>query len=82
MKHKLVKITWLDSKQPIASWFFTNDSDSAAPAVCVSVGWVVYETKEAVLLCQSLADQGSDAEQANGALTIPKCCIIKKRILK
>lgn len=70
MKH--VCIEWWDSRRPADEWVFVGDAEFSA-CRCRSVGFVLRETEEEIVLAQSIADGG---EQACGVMVIPRCCII------
>ena len=74
---RIVQITWLDSKGITAQWEFKDDIEPIPPAVCVSVGFLIDETKEYITIVQS-----DSPEQILGRLTIPRAVIKKRKYLK
>ena len=45
-----ILVEWTDSAQPIAAWMFLAKKPSLEIIECVSVGWVVGETDEVLML--------------------------------
>lgn len=78
-KRKIVYVEWVDSVQPQPSWRQFDDlSDfDLAPCICVSIGWVIRETDDALSLAISLSDEGTDSMAVSGLATIPKTAITK-----
>ena len=77
---KLYYVEWIDS-QSTTGWIFDNDDDyidELIPSKCKTVGWLLRETNDCIVLAQSTADGNSTTER----MCIPKCCIKKKRIIK
>jgi len=75
---KLVLITWIDSCSG-RGW---TDIDAAKKnhgvVRCRSVGWILVEDEEAILLASSLGGSRIDGEPycANGEMSIPKVAIL------
>jgi hypothetical protein len=82
IKQKLVLIHWIDSVQPISEWRMIDEIPSPAPVDCVSIGWILGETKKAVSLACSLGIVENDSRQASGVVTIAKKAIIKTKEIK
>ena len=80
---KLVLVEWVDSQRRSANW--TPVTEVAKPRRgglrCCSVGWVVHDTKDAVVLMPNITDDGDDMQCVHG-LEIPKCSITRMRRLK
>ncbi len=78
-KMKLVVVEWLDSHQG-RGWEDVEDlEEKVEPLSCRSVGWVLKETDEALMLVPHIAGQQSTKiiVQGTGDLVIPKCAISK-----
>lgn len=73
---KIARIEWTDSKS-IDGWEYLEDIKDHKPAHCVSIGYQIAETKDCVVLVSTLG-----GKQILGRLTIPKCCIKKRKYLK
>lgn len=72
--YKIEYIKWVDSFGCSAGWGKIEPIDTLL--ICHSVGFVIYENEHTVSLANSVAEETKDTmEQANGVMTIPKCCI-------
>lgn len=69
---KLVLIEWLDSAQPSPGWLYTNDLPSIEPVYCRSIGWLVAESENVVMLAPNMGEVGTDAEQGCGFIRIAR----------
>lgn len=83
MNCPLVRVEWLDSSQPIASWKFLVDyrNDTTKPNQCSSVGWMIRDDDELKVLAANFGgvQNTRDPEctlQACGVIRIPTCCVI------
>ena len=74
----LVLIRWEDSRQPTSSWIRLSDMDiDQKPVQCVSVGWLIRDTPEVKVICQSMGDIDCDDDmQASGVMVIPARCVL------
>lgn len=74
----LVLIRWEDSRQPTSSWVRLSDLGSDhTPVLCASVGWLIRDTSEVKVLCQSMGDIDCDDDmQASGVMVIPARCVL------
>lgn len=82
-KYPLVRVEWRDSYGVGASWQEIDDFLEAPSLSCFSVGWLVLETKECLVIVPHLSEQGHAhaKEQGCGDMTIPKEAVVKiKRI--
>lgn len=69
--HKpLVLVKWLDSHY-VAGWH-TEEPD-IDPLVCHSVGWLVYDGEESIVVAGHMTDE--DTPQRCGEMTIPRAMI-------
>ena len=75
---RLVTVTWLDSRYPNAKWEWLSRLGAFAPVKCYSVGWIVRETDDVVVVAQSLADtQDSDSDRlCSGLKIIPRVSVL------
>lgn len=74
---KLYYIEWTDSSYN-SGWKFNDDkSCDVSPSIVKSVGWMIYDKKDYIVLAQSI-DEETNAER----LSIPKSLISKKRIIR
>ena len=71
-----VLVTWVDSAR---SMEWTPYAPCLKPTVCKSVGWVVAETEEVLVLAPHITIE--DEPQRCGDMTIPKCAIKKTQTL-
>ena len=69
------KIDWVDSYGSAPSWERLGEIDSSV-LVCQSVGWVVHEDDESVVIAphRALETEHTDS-QVSGHMTIPKVAI-------
>lgn len=73
-----VIVEWRDSRQGAHGWKFANSPDAVdvSPAVCVSIGFLIHEDKESVVIVpHAVLGHGFDHMQCNGEMTIPACAI-------
>ena len=71
---KVVYIEWLDS-YGISGW---HDYDCLDVPACKSIGYLLEENKDKVVICQSYSEAG----QKYSILAIPKCSIKKRKTIK
>ena len=74
MAETLVSVRWFDSHY-VPGW--TMEDIDPEPLVCDSVGWIIAETDEAIVLSSHKAHN-----QRCGDMTIPKCAITSQRRLR
>lgn len=77
---KLVYIKWIDSYGCSSSWGEISEEEPVVQ-YCYSVGWVIGESAELVMLAPHLSPKNKDIhseEHACGDMTIPKVSIIKR----
>jgi hypothetical protein len=78
-KHNPILVEWTDSAQPIAAWMFLAKKPSLEIIECVSVGWVVGETDEVLMLAPNLGDiESGGSAQASGFIRIPKSAVTRR----
>ena len=76
----LILVEWIDSIQPCSEWSYLTALPEVGVATCQSVGWLVSETEDTVMLAPNLARLLSDEDvsQGSGFFRIPKVAIIKQ----
>lgn len=73
---RLVLIEWMDSRQPEPSWQRLDDIEHLESCTCLSVGFVVQETKKEIVLAPNIADmEDNEPAQGSGFITIPLCAV-------
>jgi hypothetical protein len=77
LPYRLVKVEWEDSARPIAAWQWISDYELPQIVNCISVGFLIAETKQAVAIAPNLGDIGEDDMQASGIIRIPRSAIKK-----
>lgn len=79
----LVLIEWVDSSRLGDGWRMLDEIEAPEPHRCLSVGFVVKESKDAKVLVPNLADvRSDDNKQAYGGIIIPTRAIIRQRALR
>lgn len=75
----LLLIEWMDSASAAGggTWKDAEELKELAPVRLRSVGWVLREDKESVVLVGHIAES-----QCSGDLCIPKKAIVKRRVLE
>lgn len=81
IEHQMVLIEWLDSRQPTQGWQFLEDLEIPKACKCISMGWLLDEDAERVVIAAHRNDQDQN-DQVMGIMVIPSCSIQKKIILK
>ena len=81
---RLVHVIWADSSSPMdSSW---HSYPAAMPEVlkCESIGWLVAETKSALLIAGHVSHGAADGSvnQFSGEMTIPKSAVVRLRKIK
>lgn len=75
MKGDLVRIRWKDSYGVISGWRDIADF-TASPLLITSYGIIIYDNNDVIAITGNYAEETDNTiEQANGIMTIPKCCI-------
>lgn len=74
---KIIKITWSDSYGCTSAW--EPKTDISTLLICNSVGFLINETNEIIVLANSIANETDRTiEQVNGIMVIPKKSIIER----
>lgn len=77
----LILVEWVDSLQPVTGWHMADDLPALEAAKCKTVGWLVAENDDAMMIAQNIANPDSSQEQAGGLMRIPKCCVTSASVL-
>ena len=73
---RLVLVEWWDSRQPVPRWLCLDEVDGVESCACVSVGFLIRETENEIVLAPNLADLDDDElVQGSGIITIPRCSV-------
>ncbi|MBL8548857.1 MAG: hypothetical protein JNJ73_02650 [Hyphomonadaceae bacterium] len=75
--YNLVAVEWEDSARPISAWQWVDDYEMPQIIHCVSVGYLIAETDEALALAPNLGDVGRPRVQASGIIRIPRSAVRK-----
>jgi hypothetical protein len=75
--YKLVAVEWVDSAQPVSAWQWADDYEMPQIVVCVSVGYLIAETEDAIALAPNLGDIGRERVQASGIIRLPRAAVRK-----
>jgi hypothetical protein len=76
-KFKIVRVEWEDSCLPISRWQWVDDYDAPEIVRCVSIGFLIADTKKAVAVAPNLGDLEKERPQASGIIRIPRSAIRK-----
>jgi len=74
-KFKIVKVEWEDSSQPISAWQWVDDYQIPEAVRCISVGFLIADTKRSLAIAPNLGDVEKDRVQASGIIRIPRSAI-------
>lgn len=67
MTRPLVVVTWRDTQRD-ADWHY-GDEQEFPTAVCLSVGWLVYQDQERIVLAR---DTGPEHDSGGALIAIPR----------
>ena len=73
--YKLVMLEWEDSAQPVDQWQWVDEYQVPETIKCVSVGFLIADTKDAIALAPNLGDVGRERVQASGILRVPRSAV-------
>jgi hypothetical protein len=76
-EYKLLLVEWEDSARPIPAWQWIEDYELPNIVSCMSVGYLIAESEQAIALAPNLGDLTQEKAQACGIIRIPKRSIIK-----
>lgn len=77
----LMMVEWEDSARPIPAWQWVEDYEVPKTIRCLSVGYLIAETDDAIALAPNLGDIDQPKAQACGIIRIPQRAIIKLKRL-
>ena len=80
-ENKLAIIEWVDSYSVYEGWDFIKELSDPKIVKCLSVGWILKETEDCILLMPHISDT-NDKETlgaGRGGLTIPKISITNRK---
>lgn len=78
--YPLVLVEWEDSQRPLAAWGWIDELAPPTPSNCVSVGYLVVESKTAIAIAGNVGDLDRQRHQCCGVITIPRRAV--KRLTK
>jgi hypothetical protein len=83
-KHKLYLIKWEDSYSSDNKWKSISGMTKPKRMVCVSVGWLIKETKNTILIVPHITDikNKNSSGTGLGEIVIPNSAIRERRELK
>ena len=70
-------IEWEDSARPVSAWQWVENYQEPEIVACLSVGYVIAETKRAIALAPNLGDITQEKIQACGIIRIPRSAITR-----
>ncbi len=72
-------VEWIDGTLPVSEWQFLEDLSTPEPVHCTSVGFLVHEDTEILVLAPNVGD--TIPRQASGLIRIPMCSVTKTTLL-
>jgi hypothetical protein len=78
---KLVIVEWQDSRQPDRGWQWLDERDDPKAVKCLTVGWLLRETEDAILVAQNLGDVTDGRTQFSGGTEIARRQIVQLKEL-
>ncbi len=82
MKYPLVKINWVDASRLSDGWMDMEKIPGAYLHKCVSVGFVIKENEDGIILVPTIADiEHEENTHTYGGMLIPTCSILSKKKL-
>jgi hypothetical protein len=78
VRFPLLMVEWEDSARPIPTWQWIEDYEVPETIRCLSVGYVIAKTKNAIALAPNLGDLAQPKAQACGIIRIPRRSIINE----
>lgn len=80
--YALTRVEWEDSAQPVPGWQWAHNYESPEVVKCVSVGYLIAETKQALVLAPNVGGLGSEQHQVSGIIRIPRSAVRRMTRLK
>jgi hypothetical protein len=75
--YPLILVEWQDSRQPDGGWRWADECEDPASVKCQTVGWLLRETKDALLVVQNLGDVTSGRMQVSGGTEIARRQVVQ-----
>ncbi len=73
--YRLVAVEWEDSQRPLSPWQWLDEFDLPDAVTCLSVGFLVAESKAAIALAPNLGDVEQARAQGSGIIRIPHSAV-------
>lgn len=73
-------VEWADSRQPTNEWARLGEMIQRDFCRCYSVGFLVQDDKDVIVLAANVADLEEEA-QATGVIVIPRVAVLKRTVL-
>ena len=80
--YKLVLVEWDDAALPVSGWTWLDEYETAETVPCVSVGFLIAQTRTSIALAPNLGDLNQEREQACGVIRIPRRMVLKMTELR
>lgn len=80
--YDLTLVEWEDSAQPVAAWQWAADYEMPEVVTCLSVGYLISESKQAVALAPNVGGVGGEQHQVSGIIRIPRSAVRRISRLK
>lgn len=76
LPRRLVLVEWEDASGGMGDWVSLDDLPVDVPYLCASVGWLVAESKDRIIIVANIATENERHErQGCHAMTIPRSMI-------
>jgi hypothetical protein len=75
--YKLVLVEWEDSQRPLEAWQWLDEFTLPDAVRCLSVGFLVAKSDQAIALAPNLGDLDQERAQASGIIRIPHSAVRK-----
>jgi hypothetical protein len=75
--YRLVAVEWEDSQRPLASWQWLDEYMLPDAVRCISVGFMVAQTEQALALAPNLGDVNQERAQGCGIIRIPRSAVLR-----
>ena len=73
--YQLMRVQWEDSARPVAEWQWTDDYEVPKIVTCISVGYLISKSRQALALAPNLGEVGRERVQASGIIRIPQSAV-------
>jgi hypothetical protein len=83
-KHKLVLVKWQDAYNTTVNWKSIRELEKPKSMICFSVGWIIKQNKQNLLLMPHISDIKNRKSLGDGCgdIIIPKVSVLKIRRLR